>query len=43
MTDKANLSKIILKDSILNNKVNFIVTETKKIDNNFKFNEWSKK
>ena len=39
MTDKANLSKIILKDSILNNKVNFIVTETKKIDNNFKFNK----
>ena len=39
MTDKVNLSKIILKDPVLNNKVNFIVGETKKIDNNFKFNK----
>ena len=39
MTDKVNLSKIILRDPILNNKVNFIVGETKKIDNNFKFNK----
>ena len=37
MTDMENLSIISQKDSILNNKINFIVSEIRKIDNNFKF------
>ena len=37
MTDMDNLSIISQKDSILNNKINFIVSEIQKIDNNFKF------
>ena len=32
-----DLSIISQKDSILNNKINFIVSEIRKIDNNFKF------
>ena len=37
MTDMDNLSIISQKDSILNKKINFIVSEIRKIDNNFKF------
>ena len=37
MTDMDNLSIISQKDSILNNKINFIVSKIQKIDNNFKF------
>jgi hypothetical protein len=37
MTDMDNLSKISQEDSILNNKINFIISEIQKIDNNFKF------
>jgi hypothetical protein len=37
MTDMDNLSTISQDDSILNNKINFIVSEIQKIDNNFKF------
>ena len=37
MTDMDNLSIISQKDSILNNKINFIISEIQKIDNNFKF------
>ena len=37
MTDMNNLSIMSRKDSILNNKINFIVSEIQKIDNNFKF------
>ena len=37
MTDIDDLSIISQKDSILNNKINFIVSEIRKIDNNFKF------
>ena len=37
MTDKNNLSNIILQDSVLNIKINFLKNEIKKIDNNFKF------
>ena len=37
MTDMDNLSIISQKDSILNDKINFIISEISKIDNNFKF------
>ena len=37
MTDMDNLSIISQDDSILNNKINFIISEIRKIDNNFKF------
>ena len=37
MTNMENLSIISQKDSILNKKINFIVNEIRKIDNNFKF------
>ena len=37
MIDMDNLSKISKEDSILNNKINFIISEIRKIDNNFKF------
>ena len=37
MTDMDNLSIISQKDSILNNKINFIISEIRKIDSNFKF------
>jgi len=37
MTDMDNLSTISQDDSILNNKINFIISEIQKIDNNFKF------
>ena len=37
MTDMDDLSIISQKDSILNNKIDFIVNEIQKIDNNFKF------
>ena len=37
MTDMDDLSIISQKDSILNNKIDFIVNEIRKIDNNFKF------
>ena len=37
MTDMENLSIISQKDSILNKKINFIVNEIRKIDNDFKF------
>ena len=37
MTNMDNLSIISQNDSILNNKINFIVSEIQKIDNNFKF------
>ena len=37
MTDIDDLSIISQKDSILINKINFIVSEIRKIDNNFKF------
>ena len=37
MTDKENLLSIALKDPILNNKINFLIAEIKKIDNNFNF------
>ena len=36
MTDMDNLSTISQEDSILNNKVNFLISEIQKIDNNFK-------
>ncbi len=38
MTDKENLSKTVLKDPILNNKVIFLKNEITSIDNNFRFN-----
>ena len=37
MTDKENLFSMAPKDPILNNKINFLITEMKKIDNNFNF------
>ena len=37
MTNMENLSIISQKDSILNKKINFIVNEIRKIDNDFKF------
>ena len=37
MTDMDRLSIISQDDSILNNKINFIISEIQKIDNNFKF------
>ncbi len=37
MTDMDNFIKIYQEDSILNNKVNFLINEIQKIDNNFKF------
>jgi hypothetical protein len=37
MTDMNNLSTISRNDSILNNKINFIISEIRKIDSNFKF------
>ena len=37
MTDMDNLSIISQKDSILNNKINFLISKIQKIDNNFKF------
>ena len=37
MIDMDNLTKISQGDSILNNKINFIISEIRKIDNNFKF------
>ena len=37
MTGMNNLSTISRNDSILNNKINFIISEIRKIDNNFKF------
>ena len=37
MTDMNNLSIISKNDSILDNKINFIISEIRKIDNNFKF------
>jgi len=37
MTDMNNLSTISQEDSILNNKVNFLISEIQKIDNTFKF------
>ena len=37
MTNMDNLSIISQNDSILNNKINFIISEIQKIDNNFKF------
>ena len=37
MTDMDNLSTISQEDSILKNKVNFLISEIQKIDNNFKF------
>ena len=37
MTDMDNLSTISQEDSILKNKVNFLISEIQKIDNNFEF------
>ena len=37
MIDMDNLLKISKEDSILNNKVNFIISEIREIDNNFEF------
>ena len=37
MTNMDNVSIISQNDSILNNKINFIISEIRKIDNNFKF------
>ena len=37
MTNMDNLSTISQEDSILNNKVNFLISEIQKIDNKFKF------
>ena len=37
MTRETNLPEILLKDLVINNKINFLKDELKKIDNNFKF------
>ena len=37
MIDKTKVSKILLKDPVINNKINFLKDELTKIDDNFKF------